>query len=89
MKILVLQTICLESGFRMAQNWPKIGKMTMLPQHANMTPSSIFFDAVFVSLVNFSYWSKLYLNVIIGSGVMITFFYKGLSTNAEVVNTSI
>ena len=45
----VLQTMRPESGFQIAPNWPKIGKMTMASQFADRTPSSIFVDvAVFV-----------------------------------------
>ena len=42
-----------------------------------------FFWRRFVSLVNFSYWSKFHVNIIIGSGVMTIFFYKGLTRNLE------
>ena len=38
-----------------------------------------FFWRDFLSLVNFSYWSKFYVNIIPGSGVMTIFFYKGLT----------
>ena len=37
MKMEVLQTMRSESGFRIAPNWPKIGKMTMTSQFADMT----------------------------------------------------
>ena len=79
--------MCPESGFRIAPNWPEIGKMTMMSQFADMTPSSNFFD--FVSLAKFSYWSKFHVNIITGSGVMTIFFYKGLSRNAEIGNTPV
>ena len=36
-----------------------------------------FFWRCFVSLVNFSYWSKFHVNIITGSGIMTIFFYKG------------
>ena len=38
-----------------------------------------FFWRDFLSLVNFSYWSKFYVNIIPGSGVMTILFYKGLT----------
>ena len=41
-----MQTLCPESGLRTAPNWPKIKKMTMTSQFANMTSTSIFFDVV-------------------------------------------
>ena len=36
-----------------------------------------FFSRFFVSLVNFSYWSKFHVNMIPGSGAMTILFYKG------------
>ena len=38
----------------------------------------------FMSLVKFSYWSKFHVNNVIGTGVMIIFFYKGLTRNPKV-----
>ena len=35
----------------------------------------------------FSYRSKFHVNIITGSGVMIIFFYKGLTRNPEIRNT--
>ena len=46
MKVQVLQTMRLESGFQIAPNWSEIGKMTMTLQFADMTSSSNFFDVV-------------------------------------------
>ena len=46
-----------------------------------------FFWRCFVSLVKFSYWSKFYVNVITGSGIMTIVFYKGLTRNREIGNT--
>ena len=37
----------------------------------------------FVSLGNFSSWSKFHVNIITGSGVMTFFFYKGLTRNRK------
>ena len=41
-----MQTLCPESSFRIAPNWPKIIKMTMTSQFFDMTSNSIFFDVV-------------------------------------------
>ena len=43
----------------------------------------------FVSLVKFSYWSKLHVNIITGSRVMTISFYKGLTRNLEIGNTPV
>ena len=83
-----MQTLCQESGFWTAPNWPKIRKMTMMSQFSDMT-SSLIFWSYFVSLVKFSYCSKFHVNIITGSGIMTIFFYKGLSRNPEIGNTSV
>ena len=80
-----MQTLYPESGLRIAPNWPKIRKMTMTSQFSDMTSTSNFF----VSLVNFSYWSKFHVNIITGSGIMTIFFHKGLTRNPEIRNTSV
>ena len=43
----------------------------------------------FVSFVKFSYWSKFHVNIITGSGIMTTFFYKRLTRNPEIGNTPV
>ena len=48
-----------------------------------------FFWRCFVSLVKFSYWFKFHVNIITGSGIMIIFFYKGLTRNPEIGNTPV
>ena len=48
-----------------------------------------FFWRFFISLVNFSYWSNFYVNIIIGSWVMTIFFYKRLTRNPEIGNTTV
>ena len=48
-----------------------------------------FFWRFYVSLVNFSYWSKFYVNIITGSGIITIFFYKGLTRNPEIGNTPV
>ena len=54
-----------------------------------MTSSSNLFDVFFVSFVKFSYWSKFHVNIMTGSGVMTIFFYKELTINPEIGNTSV
>ena len=46
-----------------------------------------FFWRCFVSLVKFSYWSKFYIFIITGSGIMTIFFQEGLTRNPEIGNT--
>ena len=41
----------------------------------------------FLSIFNFSYWSKFHVNIITSSGLMTIFFYKGLTRNPEMENT--
>ena len=48
-----------------------------------------FYWRSFVSLVKPSYWLKFHVSIITGSGVMTTFFYKGLIRNLEIGNTHI
>ena len=43
----------------------------------------------FVSLVKFSYWSKVHVNIITGSGIMTVFIYKALTRNLEIGNTHV
>ena len=58
MKIKVLQTIRPESGFWIAPNWPKIGKMTMMAQILRHDVIVKLFWRCLVSFVKFSFWSK-------------------------------
>ena len=55
----------------------------------DMTPLLHFFKRFRVSLVNFSYWFKFYVNIMTGSGVRATFVYKGLTRNPEIGNTPV
>ena len=48
-----------------------------------------FFCRCFVSLVKFSYSSKLYVNISKGPKVMTIYFYKGLTRNWKIRNTLI
>ena len=95
-----MQLLCPECGLRTAPNWPKIRKMAVMSQFSDMTSSSIFFWRFFVSLVNFSYWSRFHINIITGSRIMTIFdplwqflnydpFYKGLARNPEIGITPI
>ena len=53
-----------------------------------MAMTSHFFDTthgkIFDALVTFSYWSKIHVNIITGSGVVKISFYKGLTRNPEI-----
>ena len=59
----------------------------MTSQFADVTSSSTFLR-YFVFLVKFSYWPKFHVNIIAGSVVLKVFFYKGLTRNPEIGNTS-
>ena len=61
----------------------------MTSQFVNMTSSPDFFKLCRVAVVNFSYLSKFYVNIMTGSGVMTIFFYKGLTRNPEIGNTPV
>ena len=62
--------------------------MTMTSQFSDMTSLSTFWT-LFCFLVNFSYWSKFHVNIITGSGIITIFFYKGLTRNPEIRDTSV
>ena len=78
-----------ETGFRIAPNLPEIGKMTMTSQIAGMTLSSNFFWCYRLSVVNFSYWSKFYVNILTSSRVITIFLYEGSTRSLEIGNTSV
>ena len=62
--------------------------MIITAQFADMTSLSFFFFLTLLgSFVKFTYWSKFYVNIIAGSGVMTIFFYKGLTRRLEIENT--
>ena len=63
--------------------------MAIASQFSDMTSSSSLFWHCFCSLVRFSYWCNFHVNIITGSGVMTIFFYKGLTRNPEIRNTSL
>ena len=60
----------------------------MTSQFSNITSSSNFWSC-FVSLVKSSYWPKFNVNIITGSGVMASFFYKRSTRNPEIRNTPV
>ena len=69
MKTSVLQTIQPESGFRIAPNWQKIGKMTMTSEFADMTPSWYFwrcfvFLFILVTGPSFKWTTSLFLELL-------------------------
>ena len=73
-----------ESGFRFAPSCP-------VNQKSDNGVTIVWHDVIFkcfsrcfVSLVNFSYWSKFHINIIASSKVMRIFFYKGLTRNPEI-----
>ena len=66
-----LQTLCPESNFRNAPNWPKLGKMTVTSQFADMTSSSIL-------LMLFCFSCQVQLLVQISCQYHHCFFYTGL-----------
>ena len=49
----------------------------------DMAHSEFFFLCCFVSLVKFSCWSKIHVNIITGSGVTTISIYKGLTRNRK------
>ena len=70
---------------RMAKN-PENENYVKIFQHNAIVKS---FWRCFVSLVNFSHWSKIHVNIITGSGIRIAFFYKGLTRNPDVGKTPV
>ena len=82
-----MQSLCPESGLRIAQNWSKIEKndneVTILWHDINVN----FLWRFLLSFLKFSYWFKFHINIITGSGIMASFFYKGLTRNLEIRNT--
>ena len=78
--------------WNMASGLLQIGYKSEKWQWGHNLPKSCsrqFFDGFFVSLVKFSYWSKFHVNIISGPGVMKIFFYKRLTINLEIGNTTV
>ena len=84
MKMYVLQTMRPEPGFRISHKLQKWQWRHNFCWHDVIV--NIFLRC-FVYVVNFNYWSKFYINVITGSGIMTIFVYKGLTRNLEIGNT--
>ena len=73
--------------FALLQIGHKLEKLVM-SQFADITSQNIFWRCC-VSLVNFSYWSISYVNIVTGSGVM-TICLQGIDqNNLEIGNTSV
>ena len=75
-----------EDRFRMAANWPSIGKK----QDVTICRHDIivkFFWRYRISHIKISYWFEFHINNMTGSGVMTIFVYKGLTRNPEIGNT--
>ena len=77
--------IRLPDGCKLAIIWKKENDVTIY-WHDFITE---FFWHWCVPLVMFSYSSKFHVNIIIGSGVMTIFVYKGLTKNPEIGNTPV
>ena len=80
-----------ESGIR-PLDCSKLAKNTKNHNEVIIFRDSInvnFFWCCFVSLVKFSYWSKFHVNIITDSGIMTSFFYKGLTRNPKVRNAHV
>ena len=69
------------SGIRL----PNCSKVTIF---RNDVTAKLFW-CCFVSLMKFSYWSKIHVNIITGSGVMRISFYKRLTRNSEIGNSPV
>ena len=69
---------------------PDCSKLAKNPKNVNGVTISrhdvivkIFWRVLFL-LSFFSYWSKFYVNIVIGSGIITIFFYKGLTRIPEI-----
>ena len=71
--------------FKLAVNWQN-GNEVKIFWHDVIVK---FFWIRFVSLVNFSYWSKFHVNIITGSGVLTISFYKGFTRNLKIGNAPV
>ena len=78
----------LECGFWIAPNWLWIGKMTRTSEFASLTSLAIFWRC-HVSLLKLRYWSKFYVNINTGSGIVTIFINKGMTRNLEIWNTPV
>ena len=76
------------NGSKLAKNPKNDHDLTFFRHGVNVR----FFWRCFVSLVNFGYWTfqfSYWINIITGSRIMATFFYKGLTRNPEIGNTPV
>ena len=80
-----MSKIRLPDGSKLTTNWKYYNDATIWWYEVIFR----FSWSCFVSLVKFSYWSKFYINIITGSGVIAIFFYKGLTRNREIGNTAV
>ena len=71
--------IWLPDGLKVAMNWKSDNEFTIRWHYVIVK----LFWRCFISFVKFSYWCKFQDNVITGSGIMIIFFYQGLTRNLE------
>ena len=71
-----------------ASPWIQIGHKLLTPQFADITSLSTFL-MLLRFFCQFGYWSKFQVNIITGSWVTTNFFYKVLTRNAEIENSTI
>ena len=83
-----MQTLCPESSLQTAANWPEIRKMTMTSQFSDMTSTSNFFD-VALFLLKSLVTSRSLMSISSLVLELWLFFYKGLTRNPEIGNTTV
>ena len=72
-------------GLKLPKNPKNENDVTILRHDVNVK----VFWRCFAFLVKFRYWSKFYVNIVTGSGIMRIFFYKWLTRNPEIGNTPV
>ena len=70
---------------KLAKNLKNDNDVTIFGHDFNIN----FFDIVLFLLSVLVNWSKFHVNIITDSGIMTIFFYKGLTRNPEIGNTSV
>ena len=78
--------IWLQNYSKLAINQKSDNEVANMTKFADITPLSFFLLYYFVSLVNFIYWSRIHINNLTGSGVIIIFVYNELTKNPEIAN---
>ena len=73
-----------KTSAKLAVNWRNGNDVTIF-RHGLIV--KFLWRSVFI--VKFSYWTKFYVNIITGSGVMTISFYKELIRNPEIGNTPV